>query len=172
MGAAAADVVVGAAPGPAPINEPWSPKGVPEDVVEYEGELEVVPEAVLEVVQEAPTEGAMITIHTAAAPPPSHGARAPLSSASHRAIASGAATGEGMEVVLGLPTPYASGDISMSEAVSTVHQALSQAQHILHYEGENLADERRCLQLWASMLKRTTMSEKAMAQAQQHGFNL
>jgi hypothetical protein len=71
-----------------------------------------------------------------------------------RAAASGAATGEEMEVVLGHPTPYASGDISV------------------HHEGEDLADERRRLQLWASMLKRTTVSERAVAWAQQHGFDL
>jgi hypothetical protein len=42
----------------------------------------------------------MIAVHTAAAPPPSHGARAPLSSP---AAASGAAASEGMEVVLRHP---------------------------------------------------------------------
>jgi hypothetical protein len=57
----------------------------------------------------------------------------------------GAATDEGMEVVLGHPTPYASGDISVGEAMSTTHQALSQAQRILHREGGDLADECRCL---------------------------
>jgi hypothetical protein len=56
--------------------------------------------------------------------------------------------------------------------VSTAHQALSQAQHVLHREGEDLADERRRLQLWASMLKRKTMSERAAAWARQHGFDL
>jgi hypothetical protein len=45
-GAAATDAVVTATPGPAPISEPWTPEGVPEDIVESEGELEVVPEAV------------------------------------------------------------------------------------------------------------------------------
>jgi hypothetical protein len=81
------------------------------------------------------------------------------------AAASGAATGAGMEVVLWHPTPYVSGDISVGEAVSTIHQALSQAQRILHREGEDLADEHRHLQLWASMLKRTTVSERAAARA-------
>jgi hypothetical protein len=47
-----------------------------------------------------------------------------------------------VEVVLGLPTPYALGDISMGEAVSMAHQALSQAQRVLHCEGEELPDER------------------------------
>jgi hypothetical protein len=169
---AAADTVVGAAPGPAPVSEPRNPKGVPEDVMDYEGELEVASEAVLEAVQEAPADGAMIAVHTTVVPPPSHGARAPLSLAPRRATASGAATGKGMEVVLGHPTPYSPGDISMSEAMSTAHQALSQAQHILHREGEELADERHRLQLWTSMLKRTTMSEKAAARARQHGFDL
>jgi hypothetical protein len=61
------------------------------------------------------------------------------------AAASGAATGVGMEVVLGHPTPYAPDDISVGEAMSTAHQALSQVQRVLHREGENLADERRRL---------------------------
>jgi hypothetical protein len=60
----------------------------------------------------------------------------------------------------------------VSEAVSTTHQALSQAQRILRHEGEDLAGERHRLQLWASMLKRTTMSEKVAARARQHGFDL
>jgi hypothetical protein len=68
----------------------------------------------------------MIAVHVAMAPLPSHGARAPLSSAPHRAAASGATTGEGMEVVLGHPTPYAPSDISVGEAMSTAHQAMSQ----------------------------------------------
>jgi hypothetical protein len=159
-GAAAADTFVGVAPGLAPISEPWTPEGVPEDVMESEGEPEVVPEVVQE---EAPAEGAMITIRTAVAPSPSHVARAPLLLVPRRAAAYGATADEGMEVVLGHLTPYAPGDISVSEAVSTAHQALSQMQHVLRREGEDLADECRHLQLWTSMLKRTTMSERAAA---------
>jgi hypothetical protein len=67
----------------------------------------------------------MITIRAAVAPPPSRGARTPLSSVPCKAATSGAATGEGMEVVLGHPTPYTRGDISVGEAMSTTHQALS-----------------------------------------------
>jgi hypothetical protein len=89
-----------------------------------------------------------------------------------KAAASGAATGEGMEVVLGHPTPYAPGDISVGEAVSMAHQALSQAQRVLHREGEVLADESQRLQLWVSMLKRTTVSKRAAARARYHGFKL
>jgi hypothetical protein len=101
MGAAATDAVVRVAPGLTPVSEPRTPEGVPEDVVESEGEPEVVPEAVPEVVQEeAPAEGAMVAVHTVAAPPPSCGVRAQLSSL---AAASGAAASEGMEVVLGHP---------------------------------------------------------------------
>jgi hypothetical protein len=111
----------------------------------------------------------MIAVHVVAAPPPSRGARAPLSSVPHRVAASGAATSEGMEVVLGHPTPYASGDISVGEAMSTTHQALSQAQRVLHREGDDHVDERRRFQLWASMLKRTTVFERAAAWARQHG---
>jgi hypothetical protein len=115
MGAAAVDAVVGAALGLAPVSEPRSPEGVPEDVMESEGEPEVAPEVVQE---EAPAEGAMITVCTMAAPPPSRGARAPPSSAPRRATTSGASASEGMEVVLGHPTLYAPGDISVSEAMS------------------------------------------------------
>jgi hypothetical protein len=158
---AATDVAVGATSGPALDGEPWTPDRVPKDIVEdSEEEPEVAPEPVPKVVwDEAPAEGAMITVCTAVAPP-------------RIATASGAATGEGMEVVLGHPTPYAPGDISVGEAVSTAHQALSQAQRVLDHEGEDLADERRCLQLWAIMLKRTTVSERATARPRQHGFGL
>jgi hypothetical protein len=78
----------------------------------------------------------------------------------------GAATGAGMEVVLGHPTPYAPDDIPLGEAMSTAHRALSQVQRVLRREGEDLADERRCLHLWASMLKRTTVFERVVARAQ------
>jgi hypothetical protein len=130
-------------------------------VVESEGEPEVALEPVPEVVPEvALEEGAMIAVRMAAIPPPSRGARAPLSSAPRSAAASGTATGEGMEVVLGHPTHYTLGDISVGEAVSTAHQALSQAQRVLRREGENLTDEHHHLQLWESMLKRMKVSER------------
>jgi hypothetical protein len=91
-------------------------------VVESEGELEVSPEAVPEVVpEEALAEGAMIAVRAVAAPPLSRGAHAPLSSVPRRAAASDVAAGEGMEVVLGHSSPYASGDISVREAVSMTH---------------------------------------------------
>jgi hypothetical protein len=106
MGTATADAAVEVTPGPAPVSEPRTPEGVPEDVVEFEGEPELAPEPVLEVVQEeALAEGAMNVVRVVAAPLPSRGAWAPLSSMSRKAAALGAATGEGMEVVLGHPTP-------------------------------------------------------------------
>jgi hypothetical protein len=55
--------------------------------------------------------------------------------------------------------------------VSMAHQALSLAQRVLRHEGEDLADECRRLQPWASMLKRMTMSERPAARARQHGFD-
>jgi hypothetical protein len=59
-------------------------------MVESKGEPEVALKPVLEVVQEeAPVEGVMIAVRTAAAPPPSHDAHAPLLSAPHRVMASG-----------------------------------------------------------------------------------
>jgi hypothetical protein len=56
--------------------------------------------------------------------------------------------------------------------VSMPHRALSQVQRVLRHEGEDLADEHRRLQLWASMLKRTMVFERAAARARQHGFDL
>jgi hypothetical protein len=86
----------------------------------------VAPEAVPEVFQEeAPTEGVMIAVRTAVAPPPSRGARAPLSSVPPQGRDLGVAASEGMEVVLGHPPLYVPGAISVNEAVSMAHQALS-----------------------------------------------
>jgi hypothetical protein len=66
--ASAADAAIGVTPGPAPDGQPRTPEGVLEDVVEdSEGEPEVVWE-------EAPVEGAMITVRTTVAPSPSRGA--------------------------------------------------------------------------------------------------
>jgi hypothetical protein len=139
-------------------------------VVEDSEEPEVAPEPVLEVVRdEAPAKGAMITVRTAAAPPPSRGARAPLSLAP---CTTAACHRRGNGGGPGATHPLAPGDISVGVAVSMAHQALSQAQRVLHRKGEDLADERRRLQLWASMLKRMTVSERAAAQARQHGFDL
>jgi hypothetical protein len=75
IGTAATDAAVGVTPGPAPDGEPQTPEGVPKDVVEdYEEEPEVAPGPVPEVVrEEAPVEGAMIVVRTAATPPPSRG---------------------------------------------------------------------------------------------------
>jgi hypothetical protein len=57
---------------------------------------------------------------------------------------------------MGHPTYHAPGDISLDGAVSTALRALSQVQRVLRREEGDLADERRRLQLWASMLKETT----------------
>jgi hypothetical protein len=146
---------------------------IPEDVLEeLEEEPEMAPEPVPEVVlEEVPAEGAMITTHVVA-PFPSHGAPVPSSPAPCIAATAGAASDAGLEVVLGHPTPYALYNISLGEVVSTAHRALSQLQCVLHLEGEDLADERRCLYLWASMLKRTIVSERAATWAQPCGFDL
>jgi hypothetical protein len=76
------------------------------------------------------------------------------------------------EVVMGHPTCHAPGDISLDGVVSTALRALSQVQRVLRREDGDLADERRCLQLWATMLKETTVSERAEARGHQRGFDL
>jgi hypothetical protein len=76
------------------------------------------------------------------------------------------------EVVMGHPTCHAPGDISLDGAVSTALRAMSQVQRVLRREDGDLADEHRCLQLWATMLKETTVSERAEARGRQRGFDL
>jgi hypothetical protein len=76
------------------------------------------------------------------------------------------------EVVMGHPTCHAPGDISLDGAVSTALRALSQVQRVLRREDGDLADERRRLQLWATMLKETTVTERAEARGRQCGFDL
>jgi hypothetical protein len=73
---------------------------------------------------------------------------------------------------MGHPTFHAPDDIPVDEAVSMARKALSQAQRVLHREDDDLIDECRCLQLWATMLKETTATERAAAWAQQHSFGL
>jgi hypothetical protein len=61
------------------------------------------------------------------------------------------------------PTSYALDDIPLEEAVSTAHRALSKVQRVLRWEDEGLTDKHQCLQLWATMLKETMLSERVVA---------
>jgi hypothetical protein len=87
------------------------------------------------------------------------------------AAAGADAAGE-TEVVMGHPTYHAPGDVSLDGAVSTALRALSQVQRVLRREDGDLADECQHLQLWASMLKETTATERAEAWGRQCGFDL
>jgi hypothetical protein len=49
--------------------------------------------------------------------------------------------------------------------MGTIHWALNQAQDMLRQDSGYIQDERRCLLLWTSMLKRRTTFKRAMAQA-------
>jgi hypothetical protein len=143
-------------------------------VLEVSREPEVAPEPVPTpevVAEEVPVEGAMITACTVA-PSPSHGTPASLSPAPRITVARGAASVAGLEVVLGHPTPYSADNIPLGEVVSMAHRALSQVQRVLRRKGEDLTDEHRRLQLWASMLKRMMVTKRAAAWARQDGFNL
>jgi hypothetical protein len=79
---------------------------------------------------------------------------------------------EETEVVTGHPTYHALGDISLDGVVSTTLRALSHVQRVLRREDGDLADERQRFQLWASMLKETTATERAEAWGRQRGFDL
>jgi hypothetical protein len=158
-------VVVEVAPELAAGDMPQTPEEVPEDMLEEsEEEPEMVSEPVPEVV---PVEGAMIITH-AAAPSPPHGVAEASSSAPRVAAAADATTVvvREPEVVMGHPTFHAPDDIPLDEAMSMARRALSQVQRVLRWDDEDLTDERRCLQLWATMLKETMTTERAATRAQ------
>jgi hypothetical protein len=115
----------------------------------------------------------MVVAHTASPSPP-HGAMEASSPAPRTAAAADAATGTvgKLEVVMEHPTFHAPGDVTLDEAVGMAHRALSQGQRALRWEGEDLADERRWLHLWATMLKEITVFERAVARERQRSFDL
>jgi hypothetical protein len=150
---------------------PQNPEGVPEDVPESPADApEVVPSpSPVEVLAEEATLVVCTTVPSsplaaAAASSSALGTAAPADTAAD-------AVGE-TEVVMGHPTYHAPSDISLDGAVSTALRALSQVQRVLRREDGDLADERRRLQLWASMLKETTVTERAEARGRQRGFDV
>jgi hypothetical protein len=150
---------------------PQTPEGVPVDAPESPADaLEVVPSpSPVEVLAEEATPVVRTAVPTsplatAAASSPALGTAA--------AADAGADTAGEMEVVMGHPTYHAPGDVSLDGAVSTTLRALSQVQRVLRREDGDLADELQRLQLWASMLKETTATERAEAQGRQRGFDL
>jgi hypothetical protein len=150
---------------------PQTPEGVPVDAPESPTDApEVVPSpSLVEVLAEEATP-----IMCSVAP------SSPLAAAAASSSALGAAAPadvvadavEETEVVMGHPTYHAPGDISLDGVVSTALRALSQVQRVLRREDGDLADERHRLQLWASMLKETTATERAEARGCQRGFDL
>jgi hypothetical protein len=150
---------------------PQTPEGVPEDVPEDPADVpEIVPNSSPEEIlaeEATPVVRAVVpSLPLAAAEASSSvpGTAAPADAATD-------AVGE-LEVVMGHPTCHAPGDISLDGAVSTALRALSQVQRVLRREDRDLADERRRLQLWATMLKETTVTERAEARGHQRGFDL
>jgi hypothetical protein len=141
---------------------PQTPDGVPEDVPESPADA---PEAVpspspVKVLAEEATP----VMRTAVPSLPLAAAAVSSSALGTAAPADVAADAVGeTEVVMGHPTYHAPDDISLDGAVSTALRALSQVQRVLRREDGDLADERRRLQLWASMLKETTVTERAEA---------
>jgi hypothetical protein len=143
-----------------PVDEPESPADAPE-VVPSPSPVEVLAEEATPVMRSAAPSSPLAA---AAASCSTLGAAAPAD------IAADAV--EETEVVTGHPTYHASGDISLDGAVSTALRALSQVQRVLRREDGDLADERQRLQLWASMLKETTATERAEVRGRQRGFDM
>jgi hypothetical protein len=150
---------------------PQTPEGVLEDVPKGPADApETVPSlSPVEVL----VEGVTPVVRTAVPSPPLAAAVASSSALGTAAPADAATDAVGEpEVVMGHPTCHALGDISLDGAVSTALRALSQVQRVLRREDRDLADERRRLQLWATMLKETTVTERAEAWGRQRGFDL
>jgi hypothetical protein len=150
---------------------PQTPEGVPVDVPESPADApEVVPSPLpVEVL----AEEVMPVVCTAvpSSPLAAAAASSPVLGTAAAADAGADAAGE-TEVVMGHPTYHAPGDVSLDGDVSTALRALSQVQRVLRREDGDLADERQRLQLWASMLKETTATERAEARGRQRGFDL
>jgi hypothetical protein len=170
-GATVLAVAVEAAPELVASGTPQTPEGVPEDVLEDPTD---VPEMVLSPSpEEVLAEKAMLVVRAAVPSPPLAAAEASSSAPGTAAPADAAADAVGgPEVVMWHLTCHAPGDISLDGAVSTALRALSQVQRALRREDKDLADERRCLQLWATMLKETTVTKRAVARGRQRGFDL
>jgi hypothetical protein len=150
---------------------PQTPEGVPEDVPKDPADApEMVPSpSPVEVLAEETTP----VVRTTVPYPPLAAAEASSSALGTAAPTDAVADVVGEpEVVMGHPTCHAPGDISLDGAVSTALRALSQVQHVLRREDGDLADERRHLQLWATMLKETTVTERVEARGRQRGFDL
>jgi hypothetical protein len=81
-------------------------------------------------------------------------------------------TVEEPRVILGHPTFRAPEDVSIDEATSMVHWALTQAQNVLHQESGGIIDEQRRLLLWASMLKERITVERVRVEARQHHLDV
>jgi hypothetical protein len=150
---------------------PQTPEGVPVDAPESPVDApEVVPSpSPVEVLAEEATPVVHIAVPTS--PLTAAAASSPALGATAAADVGADAAGE-TEVVMGHPTYRAPGDVSLDGVVSTALRALSQVQRVLKREDGDLANERQRLQLWASMLKETTATERAEARGRQRGFDL
>jgi tryptophanyl-tRNA synthetase len=63
-------------------------------------------------------------------------------------------------------------DVSLDEAMGMAHWALTEAQNVLHRERGGNVDERRCMVLWASMLKERTTAERVKVEARQQHLDV
>jgi hypothetical protein len=138
---------------------PQTPEGVPEDVPEDPANVpEMVPSPSPE---EVLAEEETPVMRTAVPSLPLAAAEASSSALGTATPTDAAADAVGEpEVGMGHPTCHASGDISLDGAVSTALRALSQVQRVLRREERDLTDESQHLQLWATMLKETTVSKR------------
>jgi hypothetical protein len=170
-GATVLSIAAEAAPELVANDTPQTPEGVPEDVLKDPADVpEIVPSPSPEKIL---VEEATFVVRATVPSLPLAAAEASSSVPGTAAPADAAADAVGEpEVVMGHPTYHAPGDISLDGVVSTALRALSQVQRVLRREDGDLADERRRLQLWATMLKETTVIERAEARGRQRGFDL
>jgi hypothetical protein len=71
------------------------------------------------------------------------------------------------EVIMGHPSLWVLGAISLSEVMDTTHFVLNKAHVVLRWEREDINEEWLCLSVWVSLLKKRTTSEKEKVEVRQ-----
>jgi predicted HTH domain antitoxin len=122
----------------------------------------------------SPTTSEATSSDPAASTGPTAGA---LSSAPQMAAATASAgaddnTVEDPKVTMGHPGLRVPGAVSLSEVMGLSHFVLNQVHDVLRREREEINEERLCLSVLVSLLKKRMTSEKEMAEARQKHLNV
>jgi hypothetical protein len=122
----------------------------------------------------SPVTSEAAVVHPAASTSPMAGAPSSLPQMA-AATASTCTDGNAVEepeVIMGHPSHRASGTVSLSEAMGTVHFVLNQVHDVLYREREDINEERLRVSVWVSLLKQWTTYEKEKVEARQKRLDM